>query len=97
MANTFNPKTGTYVIDTSYNEENPLAGFDGPVKVKHVRWVGATTAGHEVVITNFNDTDEIWRSVADGDNYIDEILVEDWWKDGFKVSIDSGLLFIDLR
>lgn len=99
MASVFNEKTGTYIIDTVWNAStSPLSGFDGPVKIKSIRWVGATTAGHQLVITNFNDTDRIFASVADGANFLDEILIEDGCKDGFKVTtLGSGVVYVDLR
>ncbi len=42
----------------------------GPRFLKHIRWYGATTAGHTLTV---KDTagNIIWESVADGPNFID--------------------------
>lgn len=40
------------------------------IKVTGVRWVGATTAGHRVVLTDA-EGDRIWSSEASGANYVE--------------------------
>jgi hypothetical protein len=38
--------------------------------LKHMRWIGATTAGHALIVTDSAGV-TIFESVADGSNYID--------------------------
>lgn len=60
-----------------------------------IRWVGATTAGHQVIITNQEDT-EIWRAVADAANFMHLDTRRRSWPYGFKVStLDSGRLYFE--
>ncbi|HXK36989.1 MAG TPA: hypothetical protein VJ553_05410 [Candidatus Paceibacterota bacterium] len=40
------------------------------VYVKHLRWVGATTAGHQLIVSDV-DGNVMWESVADGQYMID--------------------------
>lgn len=98
MAGIFNPKTNTYIIDAVWHATNsPLSGRNDIIRVKSVRWVGAAD-GDELVITNYNDTVEIWRSIATAADFSDSFLVEDDWMDGFKViTLGSGRVYIDLR
>lgn len=43
---------------------------DSTLFVKYLRWVGATTAGHSLVV-NDEDGDAIFESAAEGANFID--------------------------
>ena len=45
------------------------------VPIKHLRWVGATTAGHAALINDKNGR-EVWKSVASGANYVEDSLSE---------------------
>ena len=64
--------------------------------IKYIRWVGATTAGHSLVVNDTNG-DMIFESVADGANFIDvhpifEII------DGVVVAtMQSGTLYVFYR
>jgi hypothetical protein len=66
--------------------------IDGRVFLKHIRWIGATTAGHVLLVTDsFGIT--IFESVSDGSNYID---VFPFYRivDGLVVStMQSGKLY----
>jgi hypothetical protein len=42
-----------------------------PIRIRKIRWVGATTAGHTVIIRNSVDI-VFWKSVAAGANYVEE-------------------------
>lgn len=82
-----------FIIDT------PGAGviFSQPIRVRGVRWVGATTAGHLIKITDANDVEK-WASEAAGANHTeaDTIKEETLWK-GLKVpTMQSGKLYIEL-
>jgi hypothetical protein len=44
--------------------------IQGKVFLKHLRWVGASTSGHTLIVTD-NDGSVLWESIADGSNYID--------------------------
>ncbi len=97
MASAFNPASNTYIIDTIWNAStSPLSGRNESFKCKSIRWVGATN-GDQLVIQNFNSAVNIFSSKASNDNYADEILIEDWLMDGFKVTtIGSGIVYVDL-
>lgn len=69
------------------------------LKVKGVRWVGATTAGHQAVITDRNSR-TVWESVAAGANHVESDLIEseDPGWDGLRVpTLGSGRLYIELK
>lgn len=64
------------------------------IRVKAVHWVGATAAGHQVIVQN-NVGRELFRADAFGANNVDRLLIEDDWRLGFKVpTLDSGKLYI---
>lgn len=66
----------------------------GGVAVKLVRWVGGTTAGHTVVIQDAAGR-VLWASVATGDNFVDQSLLETVWPEGFKVpTLASGKVYV---
>jgi len=67
----------------------------GTMRVRLLRWVGGTTAGHECIVTDGQDQEK-WRSVAAGSNHIDADHMESYqvWV-GLKVpTIQSGRLYI---
>lgn len=63
-----------------------------------IRWVGATTAGHQAIVQD-KDGNVMWKSVASGSNYVEGEqldLAKPW--DGLLVpTLGSGELFITLR
>jgi hypothetical protein len=66
--------------------------------VKGVRWVGASTAGHQAVIQDRNSR-VVWESVASGADHVESDLIEtpDAGWDGMKVpTLQSGKLYIEL-
>lgn len=64
------------------------------VHIQHIRWVKATTAGHQCIITNANDK-EVWADVASGVNYVSADRIELSLQGGFKVpTLESGKLYI---
>lgn len=68
----------------------------GPVRVRSVRWVGATTAGHQAVIQD-SDGRVLWESVAGGANNVEAEDIDRDWPRGFKVpTLGSGTLYIDV-
>lgn len=68
----------------------------GRFKVLGIRWVGATTAGHTVVIKDV-DGNIVWASVADAANFLDESIIEQW-RDGITVdTLGSGIIYINLE
>lgn len=85
--------TNPWVIDTA--SASVLSSM--LMRVKTVRWVGATTAGHKATIKDRNGK-VMWDSVAAGANYVESELIEDitsW--DGIAVTaLDSGKLYITL-
>jgi hypothetical protein len=64
-----------------------------------IRWVGATTAGHQCVITDSQDVVK-WVSVADAVNFVDDCNpggFEGTFWDGLKVPImGSGVLYLTI-
>ena len=66
------------------------------IKVKGVRWIGATTAGHTCVIQD-DDSKVKWASVAPSSNYVeaDTPTNSTPWN-GIKVpTLGSGTLYIE--
>lgn len=91
MPNTFHGTTNTWVIDTAG------AGVVEPrtVRIQSIRWIGATTAGHQAIVTDTADG-RIWSSVAGGANNVEsEYFGGEQWYRGFKVpTLESGTLEI---
>lgn len=65
------------------------------LRVKGVRWVGATTAGHTAIIHDRNSR-IVWRSVATGANYVESDLIENDWDGLIVPTLASGILYIEL-
>lgn len=92
MANdvTFNP----FVIDTATSSDL-IAGQR--IRIKSIKWVGGTTAGHAAVVTDAAGH-VIWKDVATGANYVSSDLIENvhaMWS-GLKVpTLASGVLYIE--
>jgi hypothetical protein len=93
MANVYHPTTNTWVIDTAG------AGVidSRHLKISSIRWVGATTAGHQVVV---NDAagGRVWSTVAAGANNVEaNFMGEEKWANGLIVpTLQSGYLEIIL-
>jgi len=70
---------------------------DQQMKVKSVRWVGATTAGHQAIIRDPVTNTTLWSGVATGANNSEAEFIESWWRNGFEVpTLSSGILYITL-
>ncbi len=70
--------------------------FTGHKFVTYIRWIGATTAGHSLVV-NDADGDMVWESEADGANFIDVHPIFDII-DGITVAtMQSGDFYIWIR
>lgn len=96
MANIFKEKR--FIIDTAgATLLKYLAPGEGPnLRIKAIRWVGATTAGHACIIQD-EDSIVYWESLASGSNYIESDLTERVWQKDFKVTtLASGRLYIHL-
>lgn len=68
------------------------------VRVKSLRWVGSTTAGHVVRVEDANG-ERIWESAANGANFVDgqDFGIRGQNFEGFEVAtIDSGILYVTL-
>jgi hypothetical protein len=58
------------------------------------RWVGATAAGDKCLFTNLNG-DIVWRSEADGPNFVDGWVFDSKWMNGAVMSsMNSGTMQI---
>lgn len=72
-----------------------------PLIVKTIRWVGATTAGHSLILTESSTgttTKEIYESVAAGANTVEETLKEMTFTHGLRVgTLDSGEVWVYLK
>lgn len=83
------------VIDTASGSVLTTTSY----RIKKIRWVGATTAGHQAVIYDAN-SNLFWESVCPGANYVEES--DFTWDDsqrnvlaGFRVpTLGSGKLEI---
>jgi len=67
------------------------------IRIKSIRWVGATTAGHAAEVQD-GGGEIIWSSLASGANYVESDLIENihtHWV-GLKVpTLASGKLYIE--
>lgn len=67
-----------------------------PLKIKHIRWVGATTAGHAATIVDSTGL-VLWESLASGANYVEADRIEaPWFTDFALTALQSGRLIITL-
>lgn len=82
-----------YIIDTA----GATTIISTRVWVTGIRWVGATTAGHQAVIQDANGR-VLWEAIAGTTNWDEESFIPMVWRDGFKVStLTSGKLYIYTR
>lgn len=101
MANSISASPPVIIVDTAYTDPDTFLkdvalGKTPAVKVKSLRWVGATTAGHECVVQD-RDSEVIWAAKAEGANVevVDDVCK--MWTNGFKVpTLGSGKLYIAL-
>lgn len=56
------------------------------------RWIGATTAGHQCVISD-GSGNRIWHSIADGPNFIDLFYVNKGITDLTVTTLGSGTFY----
>ena len=94
MVNSLNDRR--WVIDTV--DADVIA--DNAIKVKSVRWAATTlsVATDAVVIRDPVNNDTLWETTASGANYVEEALLETWWKNGFEVpTLDRGILYITMH
>lgn len=66
-----------------------------PAVIKSIHWVGATTVGHLLEISQSDtigdNTKKIYTDVAAGQNYVSRSLVERHYPFGFEITdLDSG-------
>ena len=94
MSNVF--QATEWIIDTA--STGTILTTD-PVRVKGIRWVGASTAGHGAVVAD--QTGKVkWRSVASGANYVESDLIMTTpgttpWNGLLVPILSSGSLFIE--
>ncbi len=86
MANAWK-RTGIWVIDTA-----AATVIDAKrLKIRSIRWVGATTAGHTAELTDKTGA-RIWSAVAADVNNEEEVY-RDQWVDGLICpTLQSGVL-----
>jgi len=64
------------------------------IYLRRVRWVGATTAGHQAVIQDSNGR-VVWESICPGANYVEAEQLHYFAVGGYKVpTLGSGKLYI---
>jgi hypothetical protein len=68
------------------------------LRIKKVRWVNATTAGHTCSLTDVNNN-VYWESVASGSNYVEEtdfseITMDSNLLNGLQLTLSSGKVYI---
>lgn len=69
----------------------------GNTRIHNVRWVGATTAGHQAIIQD-NAGRVVWESVAPAANYVEKDSINREAIGGYKVpTLGSGKLYIDVE
>ena len=65
------------------------------VKVRGIRWVGATTAGHTVVLTDAAGVEK-WASVANAANYVESDTPSFSCLGLAAPTLASGILYIEI-
>ena len=67
------------------------------IRIKHIRWVGATTAGDKATLKDKNAR-VIWDSTASGANYIEDSLSENqrFFHGLVVTALDHGKLYVYL-
>jgi hypothetical protein len=62
--------------------------------VKHIRWFNATTAGHQLLVKNYLQSEELFPSIADGQYFLD-VMPLYRWVDGLNiVTMQSGYILV---
>jgi hypothetical protein len=79
--------TGIYVFSA---QADALTGI---TYVKHIRWVGATTAGHTLTVTD-TAGNVILYSIADGNYFIDIHPFYRYFTGIVVASMGSGALYV---
>lgn len=70
-----------------------LDAITSKVRISWLRWVGATTAGHALSVTD-TAGNVIWESEADGANFIDMFPVYKIVTGVKAATMDSGTLYV---
>lgn len=81
----------TWIIDTP--AATPIS--TGQLKIKSVRWVGATLATHAAKIQDATGR-EIWVAEAQAADYGEESLLDQWINGMIVPTLTSGKLYIGL-
>jgi hypothetical protein len=63
--------------------------------VKSIRWVGATTAGHQCILKDAAGR-VMWADIASGANYATESRVENIWNGLTVDTLGSGKVYIEV-
>ena len=89
MANNFTARP--WVIDTA--AATVLTGMK--LRVKSFRWVGAAAAGQACIVQDASGR-EVWKSLSNGANFIDESLKEEDMTGLVVPTLDAGKLYVEL-
>ncbi len=79
-----------WIIDTA---ASTTISTDNNLKLNYVRWVNATTSGHQCVIQN-EDGMVIWESYANAANYVERDQLKRTINGMIVPTLDSGKLYI---
>lgn len=76
--------------------------YVGPIVIKSIHWIGATTAGHLLEIaqssTNGDNTKIIFKDEAAGANYVSRALIEEYYPFGIEITdLDSGTVQVIIK
>ena len=88
--------TNPWYVDESTSYDLSTSTF---IALDRLRWVGATPAGHILQVVD-GDSNIIWRSLASGSNYVEEVVMDEdavprGRKPGFRVAaMQSGVLYV---
>lgn len=87
------------VVDKTITLTAQSDEFELPVVIKSIHWIGATTAGHLLEISQSStigdNTKVIYSDVAAGANYVSRTLIEDYYPFGIEITdLDSGTVQI---
>jgi len=92
MANTFNPKSCTWICDTA------ALVTSQDVYVKQIRVVvpAGSLPCTVKIVDNQSSAQTLWEAEVTTEAVAGD-LIEQWWKTGFTISVlDAGTIYIDL-
>ena len=85
------------VVDKTISFSAQSDEFPLPIVIKSIHWIGASTAGHLLEISQSStlgdNTKVIYRDEAAGSSYVSRSLIEKYYPFGIEITdLDSGVV-----